>query len=403
MIASEIIEKIIHSQADRLARISEGMTRQVKDFEPQGSNAFIVSGIRRCGKSTWLQQLYKRSSQKAVFINFEDPRLIGFDLSDFNRMHDYRLSAGVAEYYFDEIQNVDQWENFVRFRLDEGFKIYITGSNASMLSRELGTKLTGRYLMRELFPFSYKEFVDFKGLRPDLSSSVQYLETGGFPEYLKSGDTDVLMQVFKDIIIRDIAVRYQIRNLNTLMQVAEWLVSNVGKLITANSLKKTFEIPSSSTITEYLSFLADSYLFFYVPKFSYSHRVQLVNARKIYCIDNGVVFTNSISFTEDTGRLLENAVFIQLRRYYTDIYYYQNNKECDFVVFVKRNLKYIIQVCVSLNESTIDRELKGLLDAMEFFNSSESYLITLQQTDLFTLGEKSIKAIPFYQWASEFV
>ncbi|MEI7897441.1 MAG: ATP-binding protein [bacterium] len=358
----------------------------------------IVSGIRRCGKSTLLQQINKTLNRKSVYLNFEDPRLAGFDVSDFNRMHELAIKEEVFAYFFDEIQNIDNWESFVRFRLDEGYRIFITGSNASMLSRELGTKLTGRHITKELFPFSYTEYLAFTNQDRDVSSSEKYLKTGGFPEYLKTGLPEVLMQAFNDIVVRDIVIRYNLKNNHVLQQLAVWLVSNTGKPITGNSLRKIFQIGSSSSMMDYLSYFADAYLFFFVPKFSYSHKVQVVNAKKVYCIDNGFIDVNSVSFSEDKGRLLENMVYLNLRRQTPEIFYFSDKKECDFVVFHNGKLKGLYQVCWQLDQNNMDRELDGMLEAMNYFGVQHACLITHDQSDTFTIDHKTITAQPFHQW-----
>ena len=399
MLTKLIIEQVIDSQKERLLLLDSGLPRNIPDFSTLTSHTLIVSGIRRCGKSTLLQQINKTFSGHSIYLNFEDPRLAGFDLDDFNRLHEIGIQEGVNAYFFDEIQNIENWESFVRFRLDEGFRIFITGSNASMLSKELGTKLTGRHITRELFPFSYSEYLSFTGQEPGFLSSGGYLKKGGFPEYLKTGLPEILMHAFNDIVIRDIVIRYGLKNSSILQQLAVWLISNTGKPITGNSLRKIFQISSSSTMMDYLSYFVDAYLFFFIPKFSYSHKVQLVNPKKVYCIDNGFIDINSVSFNEDHGRLLENMVFMQLRRQTPEIYYYTAIRECDFVVFLHGKLKGLYQVCWQLDQNNMNREIDGLLEAMVFFNLKQAEIITNNQTETFILGDKTIHARPFYEWA----
>ncbi|NQU85669.1 MAG: ATP-binding protein [Mariniphaga sp.] len=398
MLSKLTIEQIVDSQKERLTKIVPGLPRVISGFDKLTTHAFIVTGIRRCGKSTLLQQINTASAEPSIYLNFEDPRLAGFDLSDFNRLHEIAERNKVTTYFFDEIQLVDKWENFIRFRLDEGYRIFITGSNATMLSKELGTKLTGRHISKELFPFSYHEYLSFTGRQPGEESSGSYLASGGFPEFLKTGLPEVLMQSFNDIIIRDIALRYNIKNTTLLQQLAVWLVSNCGKLFTGNSLRKLFQIGSSSSVMEYLSYFADAYLFFFIPRFSYSGKVQLVNPKKIYCIDNGFIKTNSVSFSADKGRLLENMVFLHLRRTTDDIYYFAEKNECDFVVFHQKEVKGLYQVCWQLDQENMDREITGLTEAMDFFGLEQGYIITFNQTDIFKLEHKTIVAQPFYEW-----
>lgn len=393
------IEQVINSQKERLSNVDTGLPRHIADYSNLTSHALIVSGIRRCGKSTWLQQVNKNFGSDSVYLNFEDPRLAGFDLSDLNRLHEIGTAKKISAYFLDEVQNVSNWESFVRFRLDEGYRMFITGSNASMLSKELGTKLTGRHITKELFPFSWSEYLEFTGLESNAATSAKYMVTGGFPEYLKTKLPEVLMNTFNDIIVRDIAIRYSLKNVSMLQQLAVWLVTNVGKPVTGNSLRKIFDIGSSSSIMDYLSYFVDAYLFFLIPKFSYSYKVQLVNPKKVYCIDNGMIETNSASFSQDNGRLLENMVFLFLRRQTPEIYYYAGKKECDFVVLKNGKPDGLYQVCWQLDQNNTDRELQGLLEAMEFFKINDASVITYDQSDLFTFGEKIITAKPYHQWA----
>jgi hypothetical protein len=399
MLSKLTIEQVVDSQKERLSKMDRGLPRTISGFANLTSHAFIVTGIRRCGKSTLLQQINVTIGEPSVYLNFEDPRLAGFDLSDFNRLHEIAEKNKVTTYFFDEIQLIDKWENFVRFRLDEGYRVFISGSNATMLSKELGTKLTGRHLSKELFPFSYDEYLSFTHQQPNEESSGKYLTDGGFPEYLKTGLSEVLMQTFNDIIVRDIALRYKIKNTTLLQQLAVWLVSNSSKLFTGNSLRKLFQVGSSSSMMEYLSYFADAYLFFFISRFSYSGKVQLVNPKKIYCIDNGLIKTNSLSFNNDNGRLLENMVFLHLRRQAPDIFYFSESNECDFVVFQQKKLQGLYQVCWQLDQENMDREMAGLTQAMDFFGVLRGQIITFNQTDTFRLDDKTVTVQPFYDWA----
>lgn len=402
MFTKQTIEQVVASQKERLFKMDPGLPRVLSGFDNLTSHVFIVTGIRRCGKSTLLQQINTASGQPSLYLNFEDPRLAGFDLSDFNRLQEIAEKNAITTYFFDEVQLVDKWESFIRFRLDEGYKIFITGSNATMLSKELGTKLTGRHISKELFPFSYHEYLAFTNQQPGEVSSDRYIVSGGFPEFLKTNLQEVLMQTFNDIIIRDIALRYNIKNTTLLQQLAVWMVSNCGKLFSGNSLRKLFQIGSSSSIMEYLTYFNDAYLFFYIPRFSYSGKVQMVNPKKIYCIDNGFIKTNSISFTPDNGRLLENLVFLHLRRKTSEIYYFAEKNECDFLEFRNKKLEGIYQVCWQLDQENMNREIAGLTEAMDYFNLEEGKIITFNQTETFKINNKTIFALPFYEWVKTF-
>lgn len=401
MIPRLIIEQVIDSQKERLDQLDTGLKRELADIEAFPRHAMIISGIRRCGKSTLLQQINKTITDKTIYINFEDPRLAGFESSDFNRLQEIVVARDIKILLFDEIQNIDKWENYVRFILDEGYRVFITGSNASMLSRELGTKLTGRHIPKELFPFSYFEYLSFTGADAGAQSAYRYMKQGGFPEMIKTDMYEILMNTFNDIVFRDIALRFGIRNTSSLQQLAVWLISNAAKHVTGNSLKKLFEIGSASSMMEYLSHFSDAYLFYFIPRFSYSHKVQIVNPKKVYSVDNGLIEANSVSFTPDNGRLLENMIFMHLRRITKEIYYFSEKRECDFVIFQRGKLSGIFQSCWQLDQDNLDRELSGLTAAMDFFGINTGTVITHDQTDKFRKEGKTISVMPFYKWATD--
>jgi uncharacterized protein len=364
---------------------------------PKGKHIDVVSGIRRCGKSTILRQVmmstYYKHKKNIAYFNFEDPRVYDFDLSDFDKL-DEVMGNNNAAYFFDEIQNVKAWEIFVRQLHDRGAKIFITGSNASLLSKELGTRLTGRHLRHELFPFSYAEFLAYKKIKNTNTAFENYIEHGGFPEYLRDLNIEVLQMLLKDIVLRDIAIRYGIKNTKVLMDLTLYLLSNIGTECTYNSLRKTFEIGSANSVSDYLTWLEDAYLLYFLPKFSYKVKNITVNARKVYAVDNGLVNANTLSFSKNKGRLLENAVYLFLRQQAYQLYYYRENKECDFVGFDKDKCKMVIQVCEEVHSDNKDRELAGLIEAMDFFKLKVGYIVTKKQTDTLKIGGNVIHLIP---------
>ena len=402
MVLLSAINQVIETQKANQARKDPGLKRDALATIPDLSAfALIVSGIRRCGKSTLLFQLLKQRYPDALYLNFEDPRLYEFGPTDFARLDESIKASGSHVLFFDEIQIIPEWERYVRQKLDEDYKLVITGSNASLLSRELGTRLTGRHITKELFPFSYHEFCAFKGLSYGKASLLNYLELGGFPEYLKQGIPEILNQLFEDILIRDIAVRYGIRDVKTLQRLAFYLLSNVSKLITGNRLKTLFEIGSTSTVMEYLSHLEYSYLLQFVPKFSYSLRKQIANPRKVYAIDTGLINVNSGSFTEDNGRKFENLIYLHLRQKYREIYYFAEKNECDLVITNNGKLVEAVQVCFELNPDNINRELDGVVEALTFFNADEGFIVTLDQTDRLEKNGKVVHVVPAHQYLSK--
>ncbi|GAA0880095.1 ATP-binding protein [Algoriphagus jejuensis] len=402
MISKDLIQEVAFKQKGNLQKRSLGLLRnELNSISLIQSHALIISGIRRCGKGTLLVQLLKNQYPDAFYLNFEDPRLYGFTVEDFQKIDRILTETGQTTLFLDEVQVVEGWERFVRQKLDlDNFEIIITGSNASLLSKELGTKLTGRHVSIELFPFSYDQFCEFQKLTKSSDSTSEYLSLGGFPEYLKTVRPELLHQLFDDLLLRDIAVRYGVRDVKSLQNLAIYLVSNVAKLVSGNNLRKVLEFKATSTVMEYLSYLEESWLFFFIPKFSYSQRKQLINAKKVYSIDTGLVTANSRSFSEDRGRRFENMVFLHFRRTYQEIYYFVEQNECDLVIFGRQGLVELVQVCVQLNSENLKRELDGLWEAMRFFGKKEGLLVTFAQDDNFEQNEYRINVIPFHRLTS---
>ncbi len=395
MILESTLKYVIKEYAELINK-SKPVKRE-KEISLKGNLVTVVTGIRRCGKSTLLQQALIKEKKK-IYLNFEDNRLEGFDLSDFNKVEQIAVSDKINCFVFDEIQNIDGWEKYIRSAHDKGFKIFLTGSNAFMLSRELGTKLTGRHIQTELFPFNYKEYLSLTKEKSGKESLINYLSTGGFPEYLISKDNEYLRTLTRDIVIRDIAVRRKIKNEHVILRLAIQLMSSVGKEISYNKLSQSLNIKSVRTTIDYCDFLKESYLFDFLPLFSYSIKQQQINPRKVYSVDTGMARANSLSFSEDYGRMLENAVFICLRQTSQDIMYFKDkNTECDFLIKKNEKIVSAIQVCSHLTEENIARELNGIRAAMVATKLKSGIIVTLDQEDDF--GE--IKVMPAWKWMSQ--
>jgi len=403
MILKETLQQIIEAQQKDLKPLNNSTPRTAtKNIDLTLPFAIIISGIRRCGKSTLLRQIMNTTKSKYYF-NFEDPKAINFELADFQKLEELLQEKFGTEncYFFDEIQNIEKWELSIRTLLDKGKHCLITGSNASLLSKELGTKLTGRHLQQELFPFSYNEFLAYTSTKTSPEAFNKYLEKGGFPEYLQFDRREILQELLNDIIMRDIVVRHKLRSPKAIKEMALYLISNIGIEFSYNNLAKTFNLGSTNTATSFVSYLEDSYLLFTVPKFSYSLKKQTVNPKKIYAIDNGLVDANSVSFSSNKDRMLENTVFLALRRNKKNIFYFREKKECDFVLKEANKITQAIQVCYSITEENKTREIEGLIEAIETFDLPEGLILTFNQQDTLKIGEKHIKIIPTWQWLGD--
>ena len=392
MITRELLEKVITDQ------------QNVVDYPPviprtmilpeRSKRTIIITGIRRCGKSTYLRKTVGVKPE-SLYISFEDPRLEGFELSDFSKIEDLAKQSKRKTFIFDEIQNINHWEKYVRSANDRGIPVYITGSNASLLSRELGTLLTGRFRQLELFPFNYQEYLNYSNQIPGSESFSQFLKTGGFPEYLRDKDDSYLRQLLKDIIIRDIAVRRNIRNEHTVTRLAVHLLSNIGKEFSYNKITRLLEINSIRSTIDYCDYLAESYILELIPMFSTSIKKQIANPKKAYALDNGLARANSLSFSEDRGRMLENAVFQHIRRGHPDIMYYKSlNSECDFIIRERDRILMVVQSCWQVTEDNIQREVHGIKNAIEETGARKGIFVTYDQEDLLD----GIMLIPAWKW-----
>ena len=356
----------------------------------------IISGLRRCGKSIVLSQIREKSSEKDYYINFDDDRLVNFELKDFQKLYELfvELYGPQKTFYFDEIQNILGWERFVRRLFEAGNKIYITGSNATLLSIELGTRLTGRYIETHLYPYSFSEFMDYKNEKININEMTtihkgmlkaqlnNFITLGGLPEYLEMEQPEYLHYLYNSILYRDIIVRYKISDPRIIKELVYYLASNVGKEFSYNAVSKTLGPSSPTTISEYCNYVQDCFLCFFVHRFDYSLKKQIQNPKKIYFIDQALAVKIGFRFSKDEGRLLENIVFLELKRRNYEIFYHKIKKECDFVI--REGLKIIsaIQVCLDMTDpETKEREFAGMIEAMETYQLEFGLIITADTTD----------------------
>ena len=401
------IRTISADQALALKGRDSGLVRQALPNLPDlQSHALIVSGIRRCGKSTLLHQFVQELKRPFFYLNFDDIRFAPFTGSDFPLIDRVIADSGARLIFFDEIQSADKWELYVRQKLDEGFQVAITGSNASLLSLELGSHLTGRHISKELFPFSYREFCSFCGLKAGPESLSDYLEKGGFPEFLKTNNTDVLAQLQLDILHRDIATRYGIRDTASLRRLFVYLLSNTAQLFSPSKLTSIVGVKSHTTVLEFISYFEAAYLVQLLPCFAWSVKAQSLAPKKVYVSDTGLIKTGAFSFSKNHGALLENFVFNNFRRSLDvsgslndrQIFYFaaKNGGECDFVVRSRGDTK-CVQVCWELSADNQDREINGLLGAMEFFGLAEGEILTYDTEDLILTNGKTITVTPAWK------
>lgn len=414
MMATSQLEELVLSQKESFLTRDPGIPREVDASRYRKTGQIVViSGIRRSGKSTLLRQfsmLYKNFH----YINFDDDRLLEFSLGDFSTlMLVYeKISPGTKIIFIDEIQNIAGWERFIRRIHDDGYKVFLTGSNAKLLSAELGTHLTGRYIKITLYPFSFREVLRFRSVSVDritekkkariLAEFDRYLTFGGFPEYLKYADPEYLKQTYDDILFRDIIGRFGIREVKAFRQLAHYLFTNMANMASYNALKKALGFKSVVSVRDYVGFLEEAFLVFEIFKYDYSLKKQYVNDKKIYVIDNGMRNAVAFQFSDDRGRLLENCVFIELLRRNAPVYFFKNTGECDFVTEDHGKVTAALQVCFELSQKNRDRELDGLTSAMLTLGIKNGIILTYHQEETIVHNGFSLHVLPVWRWLLEY-
>ena len=387
-------------------------------------------GVRRSGKSSILFDIINKlrdniSRDQIIYLNFEDDRLFPLRLQNLDGILEgyfelYPQNFDKKLYLFlDEVQVVDGWEKYVRRVYDNyDIHIYITGSSAKLLSSEIATSLRGRGITYEIFPLSFDEYLRFKDIKVDFYSTKSlgfiknalnlYLINGGFIETIDEDNTisrKILSDYLELIVYKDIVDRYNIKNRMLLKQLTKYCFTNISTLISFTKLYNDFKSQgyklSKDTIFEYISHLEDAYALFSVPIYKNSIKQEQRNPKKIFAIDNGFKKIYDYAIGEDLSKLYENIVFLHLRRQTKEIYYYKGKQELDFYANIDGK-KLLINVSVDIKDKrTKQREFKALLEAMEYFNTDISYLVTKDDNKIEEIEDKKIIIIPLYKWLIE--
>jgi len=395
----------------------------ISKIDTRSKEVVDIVGPRRSGKSTLLKLIIRNilQSKDFLYINFEDP----FFIQNREAQVIEALLDTYTEYFeknlrfvfFDEIQNIENWENSIR-KLRDGtnYKIFLSGSSSKLFSRELSSLLTGRHLSYELLPLNFREYLVFQDLEiSDKKTFVlhktaiekefkQYLKTGGFPEIAITKNEELLKQYYHDILDRDIIRRHEIRQKDILEEMASFLISNSAKLYSIASLKKTWNI-SYDLASAYLEYFKEAFLFYELPQFSWSLKSQSKTLKKIYALDTGLANTVSFRFSHDLGGMLENCVFLHLKQMYDEVYYFKtrNHREVDFLVKSGQKVSNLIQVCADMtDDKTKVREVRALSEAMEELELQESTILTASEHDEIKSEGKTIRVMPVYEWVFGF-
>jgi len=416
----ELIKSIIKEQSEEVKERNKKehiIKRDIELYKYLNNNvALFILGVRRCGKSTLALQLF--ADEKYGYINFDDERLLGIMPEDLNTVVQafYELYGNdLKNMIFDEIQNVKGWELFIS-RLRESKRIIVTSSNSKLLSGELSTYLTGRHIDATLFPFSFREFLSYKGVeaastlttkeRAQLNSLLsEYLQNGGFPEFFKYGST-ILESIYNDIITKDIVQRHKIKHIEAFRQLARYLLSNTGGEFTYSSLRSLTTVKSLITITNWTRYMQEAYLLFFIERFSYKLKNIVMAPKKVYAIDTGIANLLGYRSDQNIARLMETEVAIELKRRQSkglikEVYYWKDyqQREVDFVIKEGHKVTEIIQVTYSSSREGIkEREVSSLLAASRELNCDTLKIITMDYEGSETVDGKNINFVPLWKW-----
>lgn len=373
----------------------------------------LIMGPRRAGKSVFALLMLR--NENCAYLNFDDAALLSKWDEDLVMHLLDEIYPGYKYLLLDEVQNLPQWDLWVSKLYRNGFNMVITGSNANMLSSEMATVLTGRYIPLEILPFSLWEMFAFNQVKNEESEEQNskarlvaddYLRNGGFPETLNSRNLvkNYLGTLYDSIIWKDIVQRHKVRNTSDLNNVANYLISNFCNPFTANSLALELGISSVATTRKFCEYLHEPYLFYYLPRFNNKLKLMKKAAQKIYVVDNGFIQSSALNLSENLGRLLENLVFVELvrRGYETGktLFYYRsrNDKEIDFVTRTGNKVEQLIQVCYDLSSpKTANREVDALIDCAEELHCDNLIIVTYNEHRIMEVRGFNIKVIPFYQ------
>ena len=375
----------------------------------------LITGPRRVGKST--QALLMLRNKNFAYLNFDNQSLLSaWDANLVMRMLD-DVYPGYEYLLLDEVQNLNAWDLWVSELFRQGKNLVITGSNAKMLSSEMATVLTGKYLQVEMLPFSLEEFFDWNkfdlhGLRQEQQRDASvllddYLRNGGYPESVASRrlTRNYLDTLFDSIVWKDVAKRHHVRNTTDLNDLAMYLVSNFCNPFSANDLTAELGFSSVNTTRKFLDYLHEPYLFYYLPRYNNKLKLMKKAPRKVYVVDNGFVAAKAFSLSENLGRMLENQVFVELirRGYDTDktMFYYRsrNDKEVDFVLRRGTRIEHLLQVCYDMsNPKTEKREVDSLMECAEELKCKNLTIITNSEERTIEKDGYTIEVIPCLKW-----
>lgn len=427
MLESYLVEQNLHWIG---RRYYAGVRRELLDDISRlldMDHILAISGVRRCGKSFLMKQVINRLLDQSVtpenilMVNFDFPAFAGRPaeeildtiLREYRRM---KQPQGRLYLFFDEIQTVPKWEIWLKYQYDmqKGkIKFFLTGSNSALLISDYAARLTGRIIEKQLYPFSFTEFLRFHGVDCQNSETMTlnadkilnrfelYLNYGAMPEVVEqlesSAKVDLLSTYFNTIVYKDIAGRFGIRDTMLLKDVALYLLGQFSNPVNLKKLAEQFSA-TRDTVRDFIKYLETSYFIFSLPKFSYSHKTQLLSQKKTFAVDNGFTSVLPLRFTPDKGRLLEQVVYLELKRRHSNVFYYKNQRESDFIVYDYPKEAAVIQVCYDLNENNLQREVQGLIAGCRELKIKNGMILTWNQEDETDRNGIHVSIIPVWKW-----
>lgn len=422
MISSHLIKEIILTNEEFILHgAEEGVPRECLRLPERVKKVVVFYGVRRSGKTFILYSLFRKYKDRALYVDFEDERLSGFTVEDFEKLSEsfYELKpecAGKeAVFLLDEVQGVPGWEKFARRMSERGnAMVFVSGSSSKVMPSEIHTSLRGRSWSVEVTPFSFREYLIGRGIDPGDKKYAhgrgksalkrhlgEYLLWGGFPEVVTAESLyekkKIVTEYLSAMYFRDLVERYRMTNIPLLEALRERLFSAFSTRFTLSAFYRHFKdlFPFSKDLLYgyYKNFL-QSMLVYEVRKYAESAYKRMRNPAKIYLVDTALALRTT---AEDTGRRLENAVFLELRRRGYDVFYFEEKRECDFVAVKERKME-AIQVAAELNEGNEEREIGGLVEACRALELSEGVIITLDDERELKVDELKVRLIPAWKW-----
>ena len=405
MISKQIIRKVIEDQYINIHQRNNGIRREVLTSMPYLTNqALLITGPYRSGRSTAMLQLMNEDYPEAWYVNFEDPRLYGFDNEDFKKLDDLITESGKGVLFFDKIDTIKEWPDYVARKVDEEFKVVATvtlSPQSQLLQQE---PLKNKTITRTVYPFSFKEYLSTTHKNASENTLTEYMYRGGFPDNIVSWNNgantnqeNVIRKLFTDSLNREVIIKNGIRDIHTLRRIANHLLNNCAEMISANKIRNMLAIKAVSTVTEHFGHLEEAYIAEFVPRLAPKAQ-QNVNPRRVFITDTSLPVQIATEDNSLKERLFTNLIYLHLRRKYREIYYYADNDMCDFIAYDNGEPHEVVQVAMVLDHDNFRSKVDATLAALKHTGLKKGCIITLDREEFLDFDDVVIEVIEAHNY-----